>query len=131
MNGFCIGQARSSDHGGCSVALADQAQSEPAQSLRAVQYEAGPMQWSTVAPVLSHFAFGSRKCNGRRSAGLQQFEQPRDEFRGTCIRYTPQRDDRVAIAGATFRIRLPADGSRDHFELDWGEVRSYARRVKE
>ena len=31
---------------------------------------------------------------------------------------------------ATFRIRLPADGSRDHFELDWGEVRSYARRVK-
>ena len=32
---------------------------------------------------------------------------------------------------ATFRIRLPADGSRDHFELDWGEVRSYARRVKE
>jgi D-alanyl-D-alanine carboxypeptidase len=32
---------------------------------------------------------------------------------------------------ATFRIRLPADGSRDHFELDWGEVRSYARVVKE
>jgi len=32
---------------------------------------------------------------------------------------------------ATFRIRLPADGSRDHFEFDWGEVRSYARRVKE
>jgi len=32
---------------------------------------------------------------------------------------------------ATFRIRLPADGSRDNFEFDWGEVRSYARRVKE
>jgi len=32
---------------------------------------------------------------------------------------------------ATFRIRLPADGSRDRFEFDWGEVRSYARRVKE
>ena len=32
---------------------------------------------------------------------------------------------------ATFRIRLPADGSRDYFEFDWGEVRSYARRVKE
>jgi D-alanyl-D-alanine carboxypeptidase len=32
---------------------------------------------------------------------------------------------------ATFRIRLPADGSRDRFELDWGEVRSYARRVAE
>lgn len=32
---------------------------------------------------------------------------------------------------ATFRIRLPADGSRDRFELDWGEMRSYARRVKE
>lgn len=31
---------------------------------------------------------------------------------------------------ATFRIRLPADGSRDRFELDWGEVRSYARRVR-
>ena len=30
---------------------------------------------------------------------------------------------------ATFRIRMPADGSRDRFELDWGEVRSYARRV--
>jgi len=36
------------------------------------------------------------------------------------------------IAGqlpATFRIRLPADGSRDRFEIDWGEVRSYARRT--
>lgn len=32
---------------------------------------------------------------------------------------------------ATFRIRMPADGSRDHFEFDWGEVRSYARRGKE
>lgn len=32
---------------------------------------------------------------------------------------------------ATFRIRLQADGSGDHFEFDWGEVRSYARRVKE
>jgi D-alanyl-D-alanine carboxypeptidase len=32
---------------------------------------------------------------------------------------------------ATFRIRLPADGSRDRFELDWGEVRSYARRVED
>lgn len=31
---------------------------------------------------------------------------------------------------ATFRIRLPIDGSRDRFELDWGEVRSYARRVQ-
>lgn len=30
---------------------------------------------------------------------------------------------------ATFRIRLPADGSREQFELDWGEVRSYARRA--
>lgn len=32
---------------------------------------------------------------------------------------------------ATFRIRLPADGSRDRFEFDWGELRSYARRVTE
>jgi len=32
---------------------------------------------------------------------------------------------------ATFRIRLPADGSRDRFEIDWGEVRSYARRATE
>lgn len=30
---------------------------------------------------------------------------------------------------ATFRLRLPADGARDRFELDWGEFRSYARRV--
>jgi D-alanyl-D-alanine carboxypeptidase len=30
---------------------------------------------------------------------------------------------------ATFRIRLPADGSGDRFEIDWGEVRSYARRA--
>jgi CubicO group peptidase (beta-lactamase class C family) len=30
---------------------------------------------------------------------------------------------------STFRIRLPADGSHDRFELDWGEVRSYARRT--
>ncbi len=32
---------------------------------------------------------------------------------------------------ATFRMRLPADGSRDRFEFDWGEVRSYARRVED
>lgn len=32
---------------------------------------------------------------------------------------------------ATFRIRLPDDGSRDRFEFDWGEVRSYARRTRE
>jgi hypothetical protein len=32
---------------------------------------------------------------------------------------------------ATFRIRLPMDGARDRFEFDWGEVRSYARRVQE
>lgn len=32
---------------------------------------------------------------------------------------------------ATLRIRLAPDGSRDRFELDWGEVRSYARRVKD
>jgi len=30
---------------------------------------------------------------------------------------------------ATFRMRWPADGTRDRFEFDWGEVRSYARRV--
>ena len=32
---------------------------------------------------------------------------------------------------ATFRIRLPADGSQGRFEIDWGEVRSYARRIGE
>lgn len=32
---------------------------------------------------------------------------------------------------ATFRLRLPRDGSRDAFELDWGEVRSYARRMRD
>jgi len=32
---------------------------------------------------------------------------------------------------ATFRIRLPEDGSREGFEVDWGELRSYARRVAE
>jgi CubicO group peptidase (beta-lactamase class C family) len=32
---------------------------------------------------------------------------------------------------ATFRIRLPTDGPLDRFEFDWGEVRSYARRVSE
>jgi hypothetical protein len=32
---------------------------------------------------------------------------------------------------ATFRIRLPTDGTRDRFEIDWGEVRSYARRPTE
>ncbi len=30
---------------------------------------------------------------------------------------------------ATFRMRLPADGSLDRFEFDWGEFRSYARRT--
>lgn len=32
---------------------------------------------------------------------------------------------------ATFLIRLPSDGSRDAFEIDWGEVRSFARRIKD
>lgn len=32
---------------------------------------------------------------------------------------------------ATFRIRLPPDGSRNSFEIDWGEIRSYARRLRE
>lgn len=32
---------------------------------------------------------------------------------------------------ATFRLRLPADGSRDRFELDWGAFRSYAKRAKD
>lgn len=31
---------------------------------------------------------------------------------------------------ATFRLRVPVDGPGDRFEFDWGEVRSYARRVK-
>ncbi|HXF45497.1 MAG TPA: serine hydrolase domain-containing protein [Burkholderiaceae bacterium] len=30
---------------------------------------------------------------------------------------------------ATFRLRLPADGTNDRFELDWSELRSYARRT--
>jgi CubicO group peptidase (beta-lactamase class C family) len=32
---------------------------------------------------------------------------------------------------ATFRIRLPTDGSRDSFEIDWGEVQSFAHRVRD
>ena len=32
---------------------------------------------------------------------------------------------------ATFLIQLPGDGSRDSFEFNWGEVRSYARRVQD
>lgn len=32
---------------------------------------------------------------------------------------------------STFRIRLPTDEPFDRFEFDWGEVRSYARRVSE
>jgi len=32
---------------------------------------------------------------------------------------------------ATFRLRLPTGGSRDAFEIDWGEVRSYARRIRD
>jgi hypothetical protein len=31
---------------------------------------------------------------------------------------------------ATFLIRLSADGSRDTFEFDWGDVRSFAQRVR-
>lgn len=32
---------------------------------------------------------------------------------------------------ATFLIQLPDDGSHDSFEFNWGEVRSYARRVQD
>ena len=32
---------------------------------------------------------------------------------------------------ATFRLRMPPDGSSDRFEFDWGEVRSYARRAQD
>lgn len=31
---------------------------------------------------------------------------------------------------ATFRLRVPVDGPRDRFELDWADMRSYARRVQ-
>ena len=31
---------------------------------------------------------------------------------------------------SSFRMRLPADGSPDRFEMDWAEVRSYAQRVR-
>jgi hypothetical protein len=32
---------------------------------------------------------------------------------------------------ATFMIQFPRGGSRDSFEFNWGEVRSYARRVRD
>ncbi len=32
---------------------------------------------------------------------------------------------------ATFRLRLPQDGSHDRFEFDWADVRSYARREQD
>ena len=31
---------------------------------------------------------------------------------------------------ATFRLRLPPGGTDDRFEFDWGELRSYARRIR-
>jgi len=47
------------------------------------------------------------------------------------LRFVPSGPSEYVAEGlpATFRMRWPADGTRDRFELDWGEVRSYARRA--
>jgi len=48
-----------------------------------------------------------------------------------ALRFIPSGPGEYVAEGlpATFRMRWPADGTRNRFELDWGEVRSYARRT--
>jgi len=90
-------------------------------------------------PAASHAAATAPPLSGRFEDGLFRFDVRRE---GRALRVNIDLIDtlRFIPAGpreyvaeaypATFRIRLPADGSRDRFEFEWGEVRSYARRVK-
>ena len=85
-------------------------------------------------------AAADRPLSGRFEDGLFRFEvAPEGETMRVKIDlidtlvFVPggPREYVAAKFPATFRIRLPADGSRDRFELDWGEVRSYARRERD
>jgi hypothetical protein len=123
----------------------------PEQDLRLVILTARGFLWPTdlmpaligaepPAPVASASASANATIAGRFEDGLFRYEIAPD---GAALRLTidligPMRlipaGPREFVAEdrpATFRLRLPEDGSHDRFEFDWGEVRSYARREQD
>lgn len=119
----------------------------PEQDLRVVILTARGFLWPTdLMPALigaetpAPVASAGATLAGRFEDGLFQYEIAPD---GVALRVTvdligPMRlvpaGPREFIAEdrpATFRLRMPPDGSSDRFEFDWGEVRSYARRAQD
>ena len=83
---------------------------------------------ATASPLSGHFEDGLFRFDVTPDGAARQEHIDLID----TLRFVPAAP-RVYVAEtypATFRIRLPADGSRDRFECDWGELRSYARRVK-
>jgi hypothetical protein len=116
----------------------------PEQDLRLVILTARGYLWPTdLMPALigaeppAPVASAGSTIAGRFEDGLFRYEIAPD---GAALRVTidligPMRlvpaGPREFVAEdrpATFRLRLPQDGSHDHFEFDWADVRSYARR---
>jgi len=117
----------------------------PEQDLRVVILLARGFLWPTdVLPVLvdaeppRRVASAGHPPSGRYEDGLFNYELT-PEGAALQVKVDLLGPMRLVPAGpgefvaedhpATFRLRLPVDGSRDRFEFDWGEVRSYARRV--
>lgn len=134
-------------HGGNVDSHSTQIAWLPTQDLRVVILTARGFLWPTdLMPALigaeppAPVAIAGATLAGRFEDGLFQYEIAPD---GAALRVTidligPMR---LVPAGpgefvaedrpATFRLRTPPDGSGDHFEFDWGEVRSYARRAQD
>jgi CubicO group peptidase (beta-lactamase class C family) len=133
-------------HGGNVDSHSTQIAWLPEQDLRLVILTARGFLWPTdLMPALigaeppAPVASAATTISGRFEDGLFRYEIAPD---GAALRLTidligPMRlvpaGPREFVAEdrpATFRLRLPQDGSLDRFEFDWADVRSYARRAR-
>jgi CubicO group peptidase (beta-lactamase class C family) len=118
----------------------------PEQELRVVILLARGFLWPTdLMPALigadppRSVASAAGSISGRFEDGLFRYEIEPDgaalrvevDLLGP-MRFVPAgpREFVAEDRPATFRLRLPPDGTDDRFEFDWGEVRSYARRTE-
>ncbi len=119
----------------------------PAQDVGLVILTSRGFAWLTelMPPLLgleppARKASGAARLAGRFEDGLFRYAVvPEGENLGVEIdligrfRFVPAgpREYVAEQLPATFRIRLPADGSLERFEFDWSDVRSYAHRERE
>ena len=134
-------------HGGNVDSHSTQIAWLPEQDLRIVILTARGFLWPTdLMPALigaeppAPVASAGATIAGRFEDGLFRYEIAPD---GAALELTidligPMRlvpaGPREFVAEdrpATFRLRLPPDGSVDRFEFDWADVRSYARRARD